>query len=258
MRRNNGSSSMQTLKSLNARSSSNKLSSNSVRGFFVVLIIIAVSLSALAVHLTTKLNNNDANKTNSMIISTPEQQKLQKASAAGDNAQTHIVEQQQQQQQTHIVQQQQQAYPNGPRTDPKYANDRVYCMVPFIWNEEIYDIIMKTWGKRCNVIHFITDSEVVVDGKLQGDKIIHHSAGDKAYKQNWEFPEGTFPSNVKFINMTRPWTGCNDKKSGEAKVCRHIWEKMWRSWVSRKRWFTATFCLQIMIVVVLIHFFNLS
>ena len=232
MMRNNGSSSTQTLKSLNARSSSNKLSSNSVRGFFVVLIIIAVALSALAVHLTTKLNN-DAKITNNMIISTPEQQKLQKASsAASDNAQTHIV--QQQQQQTHIVQQQQQAYPNGPRTDPKYANDRVYCMVPFIWNEEIYDIIMKTWGKRCNVIHFITDSEVVVDGKLQGDKIIHHSAGDKAYKQNWEFPEGTFPSNVKFINMTRPWTGCNDKKSGEAKVCRHIWEKMWRSWVSKR------------------------
>ena len=225
--RSNGSSSKQTLKSLNARSSSNKLSSNSVRGFFVVLIIIAVALSALAVHLTTKLNNDAKKTNNNIIISTPEQQKLQKASAASDNAQTHIVEQQQQQQ----------AYPNGPKTDPKYANDRVYCMVPFIWNEEIYDIIMKTWGKRCNVIHFITDSEVVVDGKLQGDKIIHHSAGDKAYKQNWEFPEGTFPSNVKFINMTRPWTGCNDKKSGEAKVCRHIWEKMWRSWVSTK-WFT--------------------
>lgn len=22
----------------------------------------------------------------------------------------------------------------------KYANDRVYCMVPFIWNKEIYDV----------------------------------------------------------------------------------------------------------------------
>lgn len=22
----------------------------------------------------------------------------------------------------------------------KYANDRVYCMIPFIWNREIYDV----------------------------------------------------------------------------------------------------------------------
>ena len=48
-------------------------------------------------------------------------------------------------------------------------NDRVYCMVPFIWNEAIYSAIMDTWGKRCDVINFLADS--IVGGKLKGDKI---------------------------------------------------------------------------------------
>ena len=121
-------------------------------------------------------------------------------------------------------QQQQLGYPNAPKADAKYAKDRVYCMVPFIWNKEIYDVIMATWGKRCNVIHFITDSEVMVDGRLQGDKI--QADETKGYKHHSEFPKGTFPENVKFITMTRPWHGCKDSKSGKPVVCRHIWEKM--------------------------------
>jgi hypothetical protein len=86
---------------------------------------------------------------------------------------------------------------------------------------------MNAWGRRCNVINFITDSIVAAGGgKVEGDKIL-----TEQYKPHWEFPPGTFPDNVHFINMTRPWTGCKDKKDGNPKVCRHIWEKMWRSWV---------------------------
>ena len=122
--------------------------------------------------------------------------------------------------------------------------DRVYCMIPFIWNEEMYTTIMETWGKRCDSIYFLTDS-IVGSGKLKGDTIIEEE-GEEEYKPYWEYPTNTFPNNVIFINMTRSWNDCYDEggrrrnrnKVKEAnhqpktkKVCRHIWEKMWRSWV---------------------------
>ena len=77
--------------------------------------------------------------------------------------------------------------------------DRVYCMVPFIWNEEIYNAIMETWGKRCDVINFFTDA--IVGGKLRGDKTIDDPL--VGYKMYSKYPPGTFPENVIFINMTR-------------------------------------------------------
>ncbi|KAL7485489.1 hypothetical protein ACHAW6_011098 [Cyclotella cf. meneghiniana] len=113
----------------------------------------------------------------------------------------------------------------------KYDKDRVYCMIPFIWNAKIYDAIMKTWGKRCDSIYFLTDA--VVGGQLDGDKITQTEHG---YKPYWEYPQNSFPKNVIFINMTRTWNDCpeeRDRRTGQMtkKVCRHIWEKMWRSWV---------------------------
>lgn len=120
--------------------------------------------------------------------------------------------------------------------------DRVYCMIPFIWNEEMYTTIMETWGKRCDSVYFLTDS-IVGSGKLKGDTIIE-DGNEIEYKPYWEYPTNTFPNNVIFINMTRSWNDCYDEggrrnrnKQKEAnqpktkKVCRHIWEKMWRSWV---------------------------
>eukprot|EP00573_Skeletonema_grethae_P000549 CAMPEP_0201691180 /NCGR_PEP_ID=MMETSP0578-20130828/4415_1 /ASSEMBLY_ACC=CAM_ASM_000663 /TAXON_ID=267565 /ORGANISM="Skeletonema grethea, Strain CCMP 1804" /LENGTH=484 /DNA_ID=CAMNT_0048176337 /DNA_START=16 /DNA_END=1470 /DNA_ORIENTATION=+ len=126
----------------------------------------------------------------------------------------------------------------------EYPNDRLYCMVPFIWNPQIYTAIMSTWGQRCDTIHFLTDA--MVGGQLNGDHISFDdkfssssstaddssSTGTKPY---WEYPPNTFPSNVKFINMTRSWENCDPTTDRQGriqkKVCRHIWEKMWRSWV---------------------------
>jgi len=91
----------------------------------------------------------------------------------------------------------------------------------------MYNVIMKTWGKRCDVINFLTDAEVIDGGKLKGqNEIITES-----FKHYSEFPEGTFPENVHFVSMTRPWMGCKDSKTGKPTVCRHIWEKMWQSWI---------------------------
>ena len=102
------------------------------------------------------------------------------------------------------------------------AGDHVYCMVPFIWNEEMHATIMDTWGKRCDVINFLTDS--IVGGKLNGDKITDDPY--MGYRPYWEYPSGTFPDNVVFINMTRTWNDCDKDDKGVKKVCRHIWEKM--------------------------------
>ena len=191
------------------RDNNKKISRNSIRAFFLALITIAVVLLVWSLNLLTSIGNTESD--------TPP------ISNSKDIAPASVI------QQAPSKSTLQQPYPNGPKTDPKYANDRVYCMVPFIWNEEIYKVIMDTWGKRCNTIHFITDSEVAVEGKWDRDNVIQNNG--KGYMHHYEFAAGTFPHNVKFINMTRPWTGCIDKKSGKDRICRHIWEKMWQSWI---------------------------
>jgi hypothetical protein len=131
--------------------------------------------------------------------------------------------------------------PGVLRNNGAYAQNRIYCMVPFVWRKDFYDIIMATWGKRCDQIYFFTDAVVNIKGEFVRDII----TGDpESYKPYWEYPEGTFPDNVVFMNMTRSWDGCTDKKTGKPKICRHIWEKMWRSWVyvadnhiDRAEWF---------------------
>lgn len=128
----------------------------------------------------------------------------------------------------------------------EYPNDRLYCMIPFIWNPQTYTAIMTTWGQRCDTIHFLTDA--MVGGQLNGDHISFDDSGNNnqfgstaddssssGTKPYWEYPPNTFPPNVKFINMTRSWENCNPTTDRhgrtQKKVCRHIWEKMWRSWV---------------------------
>lgn len=176
------------------------------RALFITLITLAIALSALAIHLSRKVMQspsyaNSQHSTLKRIADAPKVKAV--AIAAHANAAPHST---------------------VPATDK--SKDRVYCMVPFIWNEEIYNVIMKTWGKRCDVINFLTDA--IVGGKLKGDHITDDPS--MTYKPYWEYPLGTFPANVKFINMTRSWNNCAQKE-GEKKVCRHIWEKMWRSWV---------------------------
>ena len=159
-----------------------------VRAFFLALVLAAVVLLALAATLAARLRPPDAPRpeTAGGATSSP---------VDGRGGPPSLP------------------YPNGPLHDAKYARDRVYCMVPYVWDREFYDAIMDTWGKRCDAIHFLTDAIVGVAGRKQ--------------KPHWEFPTGTFPANVHFLNMTRPWTGCGtDAKTGKPKLCRHIWEKM--------------------------------
>lgn len=232
-----------------------------LNAFFVTLIFLAIGLSVLTIHLTSHIgwksqhpinniaryNNDDMNnkqygasphKKSSSVqrkVAVEEQTKSaindrndiqdaiknNAASAADDDAEISD--------EGEAAQTQLSSYPNGPKTDPQYLHHRVYCMVPFIWNKPSYDVIMSTWGRRCNTINFLTDSMVISGkGSLQGDMINEdqNEVDGKVYKHHTEFPMGTFPDNVIFINMTRPWTGCKDGKTDRPKLCRHIWEKM--------------------------------
>jgi len=134
-------------------------------------------------------------------------------------------------------------------------------MVPFVWNEASHDVIMRTWGKRCDVINFLTDNFLTDSVVVEGDKIIitHDDPMMEGYKHYSEFPEGTFPENVHFINMTRPWTGCKDDKTGKPKVYRHIWEKMWRcKYYQKRRKSNAIGCVLLIVESLLVIILQLT
>lgn len=195
---------------------------NAVRALFVTLIFLAIGLSALAIHLSRQVVKRSISSSSSTRSSLSHlkvknlSKTVKAASRARDVAATEDrvnVDANSQNKDAPL--------PIDTNDNSSNKGDRVYCMVPFIWNEEIYNAIMSTWGKRCDVINFLTDS--VVGGILNGDKIT-----ETEYKPYWEYPVGTFPDNVVFINMTRTWHDCPvDEKTGVKKVCRHIWEKMW-------------------------------
>ena len=196
----------------NGHSTQSKKKKGFVLVFFVTLLTLAVVLSGLAFHLSHEVLSSKKQQSVAADDSTTSKKRI-------DDAPTVVKEPVAELKRREVGD-------NDVARLSTDSEDRVYCMIPFIWNEEMYNVIMETWGKRCDVINFLTDSEV--GGVLKGDKI---TEGVEGYKPYWEFPEGTFPNNVMFINMTRTWHDCPVDKKGDKKVCRHIWEKMWRSWI---------------------------
>lgn len=84
---------------------------------------------------------------------------------------------------------------------------RIFCMVPYRYNMGIetqirYKSIIDTWGKRCDMLKFM--SEKLDDGVVK-------------------------PDNVdEVLTLKRKF---QDRLCGDNKGCKHIWEKVWRSWV---------------------------
>mmetsp|Transcript_28324 Transcript_28324/g.58023 ORF Transcript_28324/g.58023 Transcript_28324/m.58023 type:complete len:444 (-) Transcript_28324:237-1568(-) len=222
-----------------------------LRGFFFLLAILLLFLGGLAVHFSGELTisqqnnrkgyekniaikeNEAVSRKNDDIVQTSLEMGALSSGSRSNRQNGNIS----------IVDDKGTNHNSYQRYDDKYPKDRVYCMIPFIWNTDFYKVIMSTWGQRCDSIYFLTDA--IVGGKLQGDKIIDDPKG--GYLHYTAFPPGTFPENVIFINMTRSWNDCHEtNKHGVEfkKVCRHIWEKMWRSWVyvdehhsDRAEWF---------------------
>lgn len=83
---------------------------------------------------------------------------------------------------------------------------RIFCMVPSMYSKsklEQWDAILKTWGKKCSKIRFFIDPT---------SEIIPHQ----------------FFNYVVQVDMKRSH---HDRVCADGKPCRHIWEKVWRSWV---------------------------
>ena len=181
------------------RSSQRKKGGLVFRFLSLTLVALVVALSAMAVHLSRQVMRKSSRSSDLRVNDAPKRGDVTIAGASSaeksPTSKNSI----------------------SPKND---SGDRVYCMVPFIWNKEMYKTIMETWGKRCDVINFLTDS--IVGGKLKGDKITDDPS--MGYRPYWEYPPGTFPDNVIFITMPRTWNDCDSK--GVKKVCRHIWEKM--------------------------------
>jgi len=88
-------------------------------------------------------------------------------------------------------------------------SDRVYCMIPSMYNEDSiqrWAAILETWGARCDTIKFFVDPQ---DGLPS------------------TFERNGISADIVQVPMVR--------KQGEVcqdgKPCRHIWEKVWRSWL---------------------------
>ena len=225
------------------RSGRKRSGCNSIQIIVVTLITTAIGLLITAFHLTRQL----ANQPPKVALQSPNTiKKEQNPSTVTKSEQSAPAKKNSQTMTNPYYPWPAMSYdpastPGVLRENGAYKNNRVYCMVPFVWRKDFYDVIMSTWGKRCDQIYFFTDAVVNLDGGIVRDFI----TGDlDSFKPYWEYPEGTFPENVIFMNMTRSWDGCTDNKTGKPKICRHIWEKMWRSWVyvddnhvDRAEWF---------------------
>ena len=135
----NGSS----IRKLGAPNSGNsgrkRVSGNIIRAVFLALILLAVGLSALAVHLTAQIGSAEVRASPAVAI-TPQERgsnnvrsmaasfaTAQKKRVEASKAKSDIISPQTN---NNIAVKKVLPYPNGPKTDPKYAKDRVYCMVP--------------------------------------------------------------------------------------------------------------------------------
>ena len=99
------------------------------------------------------------------------------------------------------------------------GNNRLYCMVPFIWTPMYlpsYHAIRRTWGKRCDILKFMIDP--IIGDEKTGFQDLRKDGTEV------ELPDDV----VVILDMQRPWHTCS--ATGEEN-CRNIWEKVWRSWV---------------------------
>ena len=134
----NGSSILKLGAPNSGNSGRKRVSGNIIRAAFLALILLAVGLSALAVHLTAQIGSAEVRASPAVAL-TPQERgsnnvrsmaasfaTSQKKRVEASKAKSGIISPQI----NNIAVRKVLPYPNGPKTDPKYAKDRVYCMVP--------------------------------------------------------------------------------------------------------------------------------
>lgn len=90
------------------------------------------------------------------------------------------------------------------------APPRIYCVVPSLYAEsklKIWDAILDTWGPRCDTLKFFIDATPDAPFLYKRRKYVVEIVHVPMVREN--------KNNI-----------CKD-----GKPCKHIWEKMWRSWV---------------------------
>ena len=114
---------------------------NIVKLFVGTLILIAILLSLLALQLTVQLAASS--QTNDKVVQVPtplRQEIVAKELKVTSETNDKVVQEPSQE----IVSKELKATVQITETDfldtsGKYEKDRVYCMIPFIWNPKIYD-----------------------------------------------------------------------------------------------------------------------
>mmetsp|Transcript_36363 Transcript_36363/g.67548 ORF Transcript_36363/g.67548 Transcript_36363/m.67548 type:complete len:680 (+) Transcript_36363:100-2139(+) len=108
--------------------------------------------------------------------------------------------------------------------------NRVYCMVPFIWTPSAlhaYHAIQASWGKRCNILRFF------IDPVIGDEEIGFYNMTDAAGVIAAEKAGLILPDDVVILHdMKRPWHTCGSQENEENNKpignCRNIFEKVWR------------------------------
>eukprot|EP00924_Labyrinthula_sp_SR-Ha-C_P004059 snap_masked-scaffold_3-processed-gene-12.28-mRNA-1 protein AED:1.00 eAED:1.00 QI:0/0/0/0/1/1/2/0/507 len=145
---------------------------------------------------------------------------------------------------------------------------KIYCMVPSMFHPKKFaamSAILRTWGKRCDVLKFFVDpiyeDELELNPELKSYVNHTHIVETKVYEgedlvsrrkvglpKKYTDAETGLSAELVEINMKRRndiadasgkvaqkkcWAGGAKDKDGNTKyvACRHIWEKVWRSWV---------------------------
>ena len=117
------------------------------RSVILALLVVAMALAAMALNLaaqikeSTDANTNIQESGSGVAAAASASQEVNSAKSDDISPPAPASDANEEMQHKMI-------YPSAPKDDPKYAKDRVYCMVPFIWNKEIYDVIMSTWGEE--------------------------------------------------------------------------------------------------------------
>lgn len=91
--------------------------------------------------------------------------------------------------------------------------DRVYCMIPTMYEASrlrLWSAILKTYGSRCDIIKFFVDP----------------STKNETIPATFQPKGSTISAEIVVVPMRRRGGICAD-----GKPCRHIWEKVWRSWL---------------------------
>jgi hypothetical protein len=126
-----------------------------------------------------------------------------------------------------------QSQPENTQPTNRVEQNRLYCMVPYIWTPaylHAYHAIHATWGKRCHILRFMIDP-IIGDEEIGFFNMTEASGVLAAKEANFSLPNDV----VILHDMKRPWHTCraeeNKKNQKPEGNCRNIWEKIWRSWV---------------------------